>query len=144
MPTDQELVAELMTQEREKHSVSLPSRTKHKRLHKTRGEVFLDNVLLSELTKIEIVPILGKGYAITLRFIVSNSFAFPAFQDGARTILKYMHPNLPQPFLFKVEYVDLSIEDNCTQTELSVLLRGQKQETEKLIITNPQPQIVLA
>ena len=123
---------------------ALPSKSQlkkaAKRLHKTTAEVCLDDILLSSLTKIEISP-LTNCYALTLRFVLSDDFNFPELKDGANSILSFKHPNLPQIFKFKVEYVDLAIEATPIQTELSLLLRGRRFDEKKIITRQSQSLI---
>lgn len=115
---------------------------KNTKIHAT---VELDNQPLTQLTKIEIAPIIGKGcYAITLRFALTDSFAFPpSFKDGCSSKLSYTHPNLPKSFKFDVEYLDMGLESNSQFSELTVFLRGRKMESKPVLVSMPDKQLIL-
>jgi hypothetical protein len=111
---------------------------------KTTAEVKLDGQTFTQLTKIEIAPIINQNcYAITLRFIVTDNFEFPKFKDGNSSRLSFHDNNLPNTFNFAVEYLDLGLESNPNLTELTVFLRGRKLEAAGKIIELPKAQLVV-
>lgn len=102
---------------------------------KTQAEVSLDGKVFTQLTKIEVSPVVNQqAYAITLRFYITDNFEFPPFQPGLRSRLKVKHQHLPNTFEFAVEFLDLGLESNCNFTELTCFLRGKRVDNQPVIV----------
>lgn len=116
------------------------TKSSEKNISKLSGKLSLDNEPVTQCTKIEILPIVGQGtYAITLRFVLTPNFTLPpSFYEKKMQKLSYQHPNLPNCFIFDVEYLDMSIEDNPSFTELSIFFRGRKPAPAIIPVSPPQ------
>ena len=60
----------------------------------------------------------------------------PYFADGALSKLIVSHPNLPHPFKFNAEFIDMGFESNCSFSELTVFVRGRKIDEQKPVFTS--------
>ena len=118
---------------------------KVKETKKTVAAVSLDGKLFTQLTKVEVAPMIAQGrsgdstYAITLRFCVTSNFEFPPFQPGLRSRLTVKQDHLPNTFEFAVEFLDLGIESNCNFTELTCFLRGKRVDNQPMIVGVERP-----
>ena len=106
--------------------------------------VSIDGKVLESLTKIEISPIMNsKGYAISLRFALTNSYSPPLLSAGSLSRLSFKHNSLEKEFVFSIEYLDIGIESNPLLTEITVFLRATQVKQQSSLVTMPQKQLVI-